>query len=210
MAAKRHKETSALAKGSISGIAWPHGYLVKSGIGLGGVVALVCLLGTLVGCTPGTPSPTLAWPPRHVPTSEKAARRLVERLDQALRIQGPVRVVITEAEATSYLVLNLQEAPIRDLAVCFTPGEIHLWAKVRAWREPTLQMLLTVTSARGRPQVDVRGATLNGRPLPRFLLASLQEATNDALSDAHSSLWVEQVMLGEGLMILVGSTSRSN
>jgi len=169
---------------------------------------LACLVGTLIGCAPDIPSPTLAQPPRHIPTSEEAARRLVERLDQALRTQGPVRVVITEAEATSYLALNLQDVPIRNLSVWFTLGEIHLWAKARAWHEPTLQMLLTVTSAGGRPQVDVRRATLNGRPLPRFLLASLQEATNDALADAHSPLQVKQVALGEGFMIVVGSTGQ--
>ena len=147
-------------------------------------------------------------PARSIPRSEDAARRLVNRFDQALRTPGRVRLVMAEEEVTSYLEMNLRDAPVRDLSVWFTPGGIHLRAKVRAWREPTLQALVTVSSRNRRLQVQVEHAALNGRSLPRPLMASLQQAANAALADAHPYVRVEQVLLGEGFVIIVGSTEQ--
>jgi len=130
----------------------------------------------------------------------------VRRFERALRTRGAVRIVVTVDEATSYLALNLKDAPVHDLSVWFTPDGIHLSAKVRAWREARLQALLTVTCPDGTPQVQVRAASLDGHPLPRILLTSFEEATNDALADAHFPLKVEEVVLGEGLMVVMGST----
>ena len=175
-------------------------------IRLPSILVLVCLFGALSGCTQRQPIRPFAQPTRPVSRSEEAAHRLASRLSQALRGQGPVRIVVTEDELTSYLNLNLQRAPVRELSVWFTPGGIYVRAKVRAWHEPTLQALLTLTLRNGAPQVQVHWAALNGQPLPRLLLASVQEAANDALAHAHSPLRVEQVVLGEGLMVITGST----
>jgi len=150
----------------------------------------------------------LTHPVRPVPTSEAAAHRLVSRVGQALRSQGPLSIIVTEDEITSYLALNLRDTPVREIAIWFTPEGIHLWAKVRARHEPTLRALLTINSHHGVPQVEVQTADLNGHPLPRFLLASLEEAINAVLADAHSPLWVEQVTLSEGSMLVTGQVHR--
>jgi len=183
-------------------------YPAKRTMALPAILLLACLLGVPSGCRRRHVSRPVAQPTRSVSRSEEAARRLVRRFDQALRTRGPIRIVVTEDEATSYLDLNLKDAPVHDLSVWFTPDGIHLSAKVRAWREARLQALLTVTCPDGVPQVQVHGAFLDGHPLPRILLASLEEATNDALADAHYPLKVERVVLGEGFMVVTGSTDQ--
>jgi len=185
-------------------------YPAKHTRALSAILLLAWLLGVAAGCGERHVSRPLAQPTRSVSSSEEAGRRLVRRLDQALRTRGPIRIVITEDEATSYLDLNLKDAPVHDLSVWFTPGRIHLSAKVRACGEARLQALLTVTSPDGAPQVQVHAASLDGHQLPRILVASLEEATNDALADAHYPLWVEQVVLGEGFMVVTGSADQGS
>jgi len=166
------------------------------------------VLSALIGCSQDRPSPPSARPPRAVPKSEEAARRLVARVDQALRTPGPARIVIAEEEITSYLAMTLADGPIQDLSVWFTPGEIRLWARLRTRGELRLRAVLTVALQGGDAQVQVHHAALNGRPLPRFLLASFQGAANAALADAHLPLQMEELALGEGSMVIVGTAHR--
>ena len=193
-------------KTSLSNARCRQDYATERTIRLPAILVLACLFSALTGCTRRQPIRTFAQPTRPVSTSEEAAHRLTSRLAQTLRGQGPIRIVVTEDELTSYLDLNLQRAPVRELSVWFTPGGIHVRAKIRARHELTLQALLRLTLRDGAPQVKVDWAALNGHPLPRLLLASVQEAANDALADAHPALRMERVVLGEGFMIITGST----
>ena len=140
--------------------------------------------------------------PRRVAVSEDAARRLSDRVSKALQGRGPLYVSVTEEELTSYLALNLQGLPLRCLAVWFTQGQMRFSAQLDAWGQPEIRGHLGLACSKGKIQVCLIQATLNGQPLPRFLLASVEEAANDALADAQVPLRVERISLNEGSVLV--------
>jgi len=122
-----------------------------------------------------------------------------------LKESGPWRLTLTEEELTSYLALNSQGLPLRDVMVWLTQGHIRFTAQLDAWGRPKVQGQISLTCNQGKLQVQLQVVTVNGQPLPRLLLASLEQAANDALTDAQVPVRIEQVVVTEGSALVVGS-----
>jgi len=122
-----------------------------------------------------------------------------------LKESGPWRLTLTEEELTSYLALNSQGLPFRDVIAWFTQGRIRFTAQLDAWGRPKVQGQISLTCNQGKLQVQLQVVTVNGQPLPRLLLASLEQAANDALTDAQVPVRIEQVVVTEGSALVVGS-----
>ena len=164
----------------------------------------LCLLSTLAGCKPER-SPELLQPPREITVSPEAAQRLTDLFTRAMSTHGSVRILIGEEEVTSYLFPSLQATAISDIRVWFTQETMCLTAQLDMCGQHTIGAILSVACRDGVLQACVRQATLDGQHLPRFVLASVEEAINDALADAQLSLRVRQVVLGEGFMLIMGT-----
>lgn len=146
-------------------------------------------------------------PPQRVAISEDAARRLSERVSKALQTPGPLRLDLTEEELASFLALHSQGLPLEGLAIRLARGQIWFWAKIKLWNHPALHGQLGLTCDRGRIQVHLNQAWLNGHRLPRFLLASVEKAANDALSDIQLRLQVEHITLDDGAISITGEVN---
>lgn len=205
--------STRLARDRRSGlvICWP-----RLGPRVAIVLMYLCLSGVLVSCvlTPRlTPedlrvlssSFTCGAPPREIHISPEAARQMTDRITETMRDSGPFRLLISEVELTSYAALNLRGTEIRKIAIWFTQGRICLSAQFDLWGPRTIKAMLIATCRDDSIQIDVQKATLDGRLLPRFILASIQDAANDALADAHLSVRVKQIVLGEGFALIAGT-----
>ena len=111
----------------------------------------------------------------------------------------------SEEELTSYVALNVQGSSVRSIAIWITRGGIHVSAELHLLGQHTVEAALDVTCHDGQLQTRMQHATLDRRPLPRFVLASIQEATNDALADAHLFIDVEQIILREGSVLILAT-----
>jgi hypothetical protein len=157
---------------------------------------------------PAADAPQRAEP---VPVSPAAAQRLADKVASALEQSGPVRLLVTEEELTSYLALSLSGSPFSDLQVRLVPGALVVSAQLQvpqlgALGHHHLQGTLT-TAHRGEVlRINLQQGLLDGRPLPRFLLASLEEAVNDLWAEAGLSLHLQQITLGEGWLLCSATT----
>jgi len=159
----------------------------------------------LIGCGRSSHHASIAPPPREAKVSEAAARHLGDRISAALGERGPLRLTVTEEELTSYLALNSQSLPLRDITVWLTQGHICFAAQLDVWGRPKVQGQLGLTCSQGKLQVQLQVVTVDGRSLPRLLLASMEQAANDALMDAQVPVRFEQVVMTEGSALIVGS-----
>jgi hypothetical protein len=166
----------------------------------------LCLVSVLlVGCGGRAAIPTSDQPFKPVVVSEEASRRAVEHVMAALDEPGPFRLTLTDEELTSYLATDAPNDTIDDVAIWLTPNQVHLAGQLRAWGQHRIQAVLTLIPYEGTLRVGIQRGLLDGRPLPRFLLASLEKAINDALADAASPVEIDQVLVSEGSVLIVGT-----
>jgi|YNPNPStandDraft_1061719.scaffolds.fasta_scaffold06306_3 hypothetical protein len=167
-----------------------------------GLVLMVLVLGCSRQLHP-TPS---APPAREITPSREAAQRLSERFATALAQPGPVQLTLYEDELTSYLALNAGEGALRGITVWLTGEGAYLAGQLTFGKKLyPLAALVTVTSERGQPRLRLLWFTLAGRSVPRWVQRSLEQALNDALTDAHLPLDLQEVRWSEGSLTLVGS-----
>lgn len=170
----------------------------------GVILTSLLLLSLLVSCRPA-PLAIPKEPTREIVVSAEAAKRLNDMISDATRSKGPLRLLISEEELTSYVALNVQGSSVRSIAIWITRGGIHVSAELHLLGQHTVEAALDVTCHDGQLQTRMQHATLDRRPLPRFVLASIQEATNDALADAHLFIDVEQIILREGSVLILAT-----
>lgn len=168
------------------------------------MLASVCLLWALAACAPISP-PAGEQPSRRIAISTESARRLPDRVAEAMDSDGSVRLLINEEELNSYLVSILQDTWVRAITVWLTEEGVYVSAEFRFLGPRSMQAALDITTDHGKPTVRVRRAALDGHPLPRFLLASIQEAMNDALADAHLPVRMDRTVFGEGFVLVSGT-----
>jgi hypothetical protein len=170
-------------------------------------VLLITLLWSalmLIGCTQQSKIPNEVPSPRPV-ISEEAAHQLSERVSKALQTPGPLHLNLTEEELTSYLALNAQSLPLEAPTLRLIQGQLWFWAKIAVWSHPVICGELNLTCDKGQIRVHLNQAWLNGQRLPRFLLASVEQAANDALADIQLPLQVEHISIGDGTMVITGT-----
>ncbi len=162
------------------------------------------MLSVLTSCGKPDSSPTLQPPPRHVPVSEQAASRLARRITEIMREPGPTQFVITEQELTSYVARNLPGELLHDPEIWFTEKTVYLAAQVGRSGRRKVHAVMTIGCHDGVLHIALQRAYLDTQPLPRFLLASIQESANAALADMHSPFRVEQLLQHEGFVLIKG------
>jgi hypothetical protein len=169
-------------------------------------LTLTCILIALVGCKAKKPGSSLACPGQ-IAASEEAANRVETRVRQARRNGGPVRITVTDEEATSYLHLRRRVIPLRNVVVCFQPNQIRLGGRFVLGKraEYSVQAALTASVDDGVAQVHANSITVNGFALPRWARTRIERPMNDALADARRHFRVEEVTPGEGSLLIVGS-----
>lgn len=166
--------------------------------------ALFFALCALASCARPISSPSLTSPTRPVIISVEAAQRLETRFSEVLSRDGPFQIAVSEEELTSYLAIETDTSPLHDPRVWFIQQRILFMARIDALGQQALRATLTLGCKDGKLQIAFESAELNGKPIPRFVLASLQKAINDALTDAHLPMRIEQVTWEEGRLILEG------
>ncbi len=166
--------------------------------------ALFFALCTLASCARPISSPPLAPPTRPVIVSLEAAQRLETRFSEALSRDGPFQIPVSEEELTSYLAIETDIGPLRDPRVWFVQQRILFTARIDALGQHALCATLTLGSKDGKLQIAFESAELNGKSVPRFVLASLKKAINDALTDAHLPMRIERIIWEEEQLILEG------
>jgi hypothetical protein len=129
----------------------------------------------------------------------------MERVTTILDEPGPFQLAFTDEELTSYLATYAPSDTIREMVVWLTPAQVHLAGQLLALGQHRVQAVLTLTPHGGALRIGIRQGLLDGKPLPRFLLASLEKAVNDALADAASPVRIEQVLISEGSMLITGT-----
>lgn len=143
--------------------------------------------------------------PQHVELSEEAARQVSERVLKALQTPGPLRLDLTEEELASYFSFNSSGLPLVDLVIRVNQGQIWFWARIDIWSRPVIHGRLSLTCDEGKIQIRLDQTWLSGRRLPRFLLASIEKAANDALSDIQLPLQIERIVLDDGIVSVSGT-----
>lgn len=168
---------------------------------------LYCLLlaGLLLGCGESTKPLPLENPPRPIPISQEAATRLEERFTEAMRNHTRMDLTLSDEEATSYAVQALQGNGMRELSIWFTPLLAHVQASIDYRGNHTVKAILTLEAPQGILKMHVQRATLDGQKVPRWILASVEAAANDAIADAQSPLWVEEITCGNGTLHLIAT-----
>ena len=174
-----------------------------------GSFALLFVLCALASCARPVSSPSLTPPSRPVSASVEAARRLETRFSDALSRDGPFQIAVSEEELTSYLTIETDIGPLHDLRIWFTQQQVLFMARIDALGQHVLRATLALGCKDGKLQIAFTSAELDGKPIPRFVLASLQKAINDALTDAHLPMRVEQITWEEGRLILEGMVPSS-
>lgn len=167
-------------------------------------LASVCLLTVLAACSP-VALPAGEELSGQAEISPELARSLRDRVAEAMQGDGAFRLLVNEEELNSYLAHVLQETWVRELTVQLTKEGVYLSAGIYLLGPRSMQASLDVTADCGRPKVCVRHASLDGHPLPRLLLASIQEAMNDALADANLPVRVQDAMFSEGSVLVTGT-----
>jgi hypothetical protein len=160
----------------------------------------------LAGCR-AAPRPVVTLPARAVLPEPGQAQALYDRWAAALEeAEGPVKLSATEAELTALAAAYLADTPVERLTLwCQHDGQLVALALVNQFGSHWLAASLRLEAPDGRPRLVFDAANLDGRPIPRFVLRSLQAAVNDALTDAALPLRLERAILGEGVLELVVS-----
>ncbi|MGQ9572814.1 MAG: hypothetical protein ACUVV3_06480 [Dehalococcoidia bacterium] len=185
--------------------------LVLAAIGtiLGLVVLLVVL--TLVAAFAGSPGECDSGD-REVRVSPAAAQELqakLGRFDEQLDAGQPASFTFDESEATSRgrQFLDEKDAPIKDLKVCFNPGEASASGKVSAVLGLDLNVKVSgkVNLDGEHPRVD--DIDLEIGKVPGFIPGGLQGLIEGVINDQLDHIDVEHrlsITFGEGTATLSG------
>ena len=168
-------------------------------------LCLLALVG-LAGCQ--RHASQLQLPDRQIALNEAAAARIYDRWAQAFASsQASVNLMATEEELTSLASASLTGTPVESLSVWVDPRGLTVSATIRIRGLHTVTGLCQVETREGAPYCLLPIVAVNGRPIPRLLRLSIQQAINDALADANLPILVERVTLGEGYLQI---TTRPN
>jgi hypothetical protein len=128
---------------------------------------------------------------------------------------GNVRVTVSDDELNRAIQARLQreapdpsQLPLQNVRVTFTTGSILLAADVTQPVSGRLAVTFRPYVVNGAPQLEIISATFGGIPVPPVLLQAAESLLNSTVGDALNSLpatvQLQDIILTEGAMTLVG------
>jgi hypothetical protein len=130
-------------------------------------------------------------PPRAVPVSTAEVTNLSETVQAAKpdATTGNIRITVTEAQVTSYVVENLHgnyESFLSNPVILFQPDQVELYGTlVSDGFSANGRVILAVTiDPQGKPLITIREANFGPIPVPASLLGNLSLAIDKSISDA--------------------------
>jgi hypothetical protein len=129
---------------------------------------------------------------------------LAVRLDTLFQSHGSFELVVSEAELTAY-ALESAGAAVSELSVWIEPEGVHVVATTGDGAGHRAYALVGLAEADQRARLALVHVELAGHRVPRWIVASLEKAANDALDDMQLTWRVERVALGSGTATINGS-----
>jgi len=144
-------------------------------------------------------------PDKPVTVSEQAAINLMNDLSQIQPNAQDLRVSLTDEGLTSLTRLHLKSNYLREPTIWITRQGLVARARLGSRAEHDLRALFTIETENGNPHVALERMTLNGRPVPRLVLWSLEEMVNATLTDIDWPVRISQITAGDGVLVIQGT-----
>jgi len=146
-----------------------------------------------------------APPDRIVEPSSEAYHALLAKVNRLSTSSGTFSLAVTECEITSYLAHATSPSAVKRITVWFESTGAHVATTLSlTGGSARVHATLSASAHDGTAAIELGQATWNGRPIPRFVMASIQEALNDALSDAQLGIAVSDIAFSEGSLTVAG------
>ena len=148
--------------------------------------------------------------PEPVEISPDLAASLEEKVKEASRIaSGEVfQLHITEGELTSYAALRLTEMSLRDPCLRITQGRLHVTAIITQPMRIQVSAICSVRATPSGPEILFEEVTLNGVPMPRFLLNSLSSQANEMIDQVQLDVSITDIRMLAGELVITGTRNR--
>ncbi len=158
------------------------------------MLAMMLVLG---GCATRQPA-TIPLPARTVTPSADSGAAMVGAWMAAMEGTLTTQIVVSEADLTALARANMVGAPLDDLTIWIEEGHAVLDAHCTTRACHQVRAIVQLTTRDGQPRLLIDQTTIDGRRVPPFILASLQSALNDALTDSALPLRIDAVRLYSG------------
>ena len=175
-------------------------------------LALFLIVVTItMACIPGNSDTSPELPGGPVQVSEEAARRLENRVAEAMQ-QGPsgqFALTITDEEMTSWVALRAATesgAMISDPQIRFTQGKIFAAVTLAGVLPFRVRILLvsSVDIVNDRVQFEIEKSSLGPFPVPGFILDALSQTINETLLEAQLDVQVTSIDILESEIVIGG------
>ena len=174
-------------------------------------VLVLGLLAANMACSISLGGPTPPASP--IAVSTEAAGELESIWEGAISNAngGPISVVITEEQLTSYVALKLAESPnpiLQDTQEYLRDGKMLLYgqATIKDIKAQTQVTIGVSTTAEGRLVATLEEADFGPVPVPASVLASLSDALNAVLTGQlgapATGLTIQSVTIADGQMAI--------
>jgi hypothetical protein len=188
--------------------------MIKTHKAISGLVLLVAVLA--MACTPGIASSAPELPGGPVRISEEAAKRLDDKITQALQQNpsGRFTLSVTDEEFSSWVafrVANEPEAMITDPQVRFTQGKIFGAVTLKGVLPFDLRTILeaNVKIVDDRVVFQIQKSTVGPFPAPGFVRDALSKTINDTLLEAQLDVQVTNIDIRESEIVIAGQLRNS-
>jgi len=144
------------------------------------------------------------------PISRDLSREMRERVTQAKAKKGAFTIEISDQELTSYIVTLAQSGPgefsARDMQIQFGNGYVDIWATFIevAPTDVPAYVRATVEVVDGQGVFHITQANVGAFPIPGAMRESISQTLSETLTELQLGLWVEQIEIRPGKIILVG------
>lgn len=156
--------------------------------------------------------------PPTIPVSTEAVQSLeqtVKTVATQVKATGKIQATFTEAQLTSALAMQLKsmkDVPLENPQIRLRDGQIQVSGNARQSGlsvAATLNVAVTVDD-QGHPRFKVVDGSLGPFPLPQSLqdemTAKIDEQLNDQLGSEIESMFIENIIIADGQMVIQGHT----
>jgi len=157
-------------------------------------------------------------PEEKAPVTTEAVNSLEDSAEQGYQqdlTSGEVTLVVSEAQLTSLLAFELEEAAgdvISNLQVYLRDGEIQLFGDVNqeGFSAPVKAVVEVSVDPAGRPVLNVISSSVGPFPVPGELISELEVRINksfrEQIETMSPDLRIEKIVIENGTMIIIGHT----
>lgn len=178
---------------------------------LAGLVIVVLLIqaSSCCCCLGGAVTP----PMTPFPIDRVQAESLRERVRQAASVPGPVSLVVSDQELTSYLVglarSGAGEFPARDIKLAFGDGYVDIWATFTNIAPTDIPIYVRATAqvANGQAVFYIEQAHAGPFPLPGAMREAVSQCLSETLAELGLNLRIDQIEIRPGEMTLRGEVT---